>query len=416
MAMSFPELVVATGVKATDTANLQAAIDRNCGDYSAWSWRRGVVVLYGHFMLNAPLVMNSRATQAAKAPCLLVGLNGATLEYQGTTTNSSIISCYGTSKNRIPILDGLIFNCSYKCRGPLIDQCGSYRCTMRDVTVLYTNQVALDLVSCWGSHFENVKIINCRGIGLRTTHYISSGWRNLHVSQSPVEETYWPATDDTTVLDYAGNPIQTAVTERAAVILSGGNHVCHQTLFEGCYAETYPLMHVGTANSRISGIRMESNRYTNSSIVVSGGSDTDGRTVFSDIVGDWGHGGAGGKKSFLELRGHTRDIVVSDAELLGFGTAVVRATEGTHSGIQIQRVKTTSNTIPESSWVIAEGDAVVDATHSVIGSVRVRSTDAYLFGPDATVGSWRIIRSGDDLVLERYDVDAWVPKEIFSAS
>ena len=415
MTILSPEIVRATGTAATDTANLQEAIDRSCSAYNAWSWQCGIVILQGHFMTNAPLTVNSRATQQTTRACYIVGINGATIEYQGTTTDDYIIKCYGRSDNRVPILDGLIFNCSYKCRGPLIDECGSYRCSMRDVTVLYSRQVGLELVSNWGSNFENVRLINVYGIGLRATNFISSGWTNLKVSQNGVEDAHWPAIDDTTVLDYNDNPIQTPVLNRAAVIVGGGQHILQQTLFEGCYASGYPLMFIGTSESLISGLRMEGNIYTESSVVFQGGYDAldhaQGRTTFTGVNGDYSPWQAkDGKNSFLELRGDTDDIRVVDSQLFNFGSSLIRATEGTHTGICLDRVKSYEDPIPENSRIVAEGAAVIDSIHSITGSMRVQTSGAYYFGSDNTEGSWRIIPSSGDLLIQKHVSSNWVTK------
>jgi hypothetical protein len=48
-------------------------------------------------------------------------------------------------------------------------------------------------------------------------------------------------------------------------------------------------------------------------------------------------------------------------------------------------------------------------------SVEVDADEAYYFGPVATNGSWRIIRSGNDLVIERREAGAYVTKSTISA-
>lgn len=37
------------------------------------------------------------------------------------------------------------------------------------------------------------------------------------------------------------------------------------------------------------------------------------------------------------------------------------------------------------------------------------------FGDDSTNGSWRIVRSGNDLVIQRREADSWVTKSTISA-
>jgi len=44
-------------------------------------------------------------------------------------------------------------------------------------------------------------------------------------------------------------------------------------------------------------------------------------------------------------------------------------------------------------------------------NVAIRSTDAFNLGDPAVDGSWRFVRSGDDLVIERLESSAWVTKQ-----
>lgn len=49
------------------------------------------------------------------------------------------------------------------------------------------------------------------------------------------------------------------------------------------------------------------------------------------------------------------------------------------------------------------------------GDVETTSTGAFYFGDAATNGSWRIVRSGNNLVLERRESGAWVTKTTIEA-
>lgn len=49
-------------------------------------------------------------------------------------------------------------------------------------------------------------------------------------------------------------------------------------------------------------------------------------------------------------------------------------------------------------------------------NVNLPSGGAVYFGDSATNGSWRIIRSGNDLVIERRESGSWVEKGAFLAA
>ncbi len=50
------------------------------------------------------------------------------------------------------------------------------------------------------------------------------------------------------------------------------------------------------------------------------------------------------------------------------------------------------------------------ASPAFTGDVQVGSANGLLFGGATTEGSWRGIRSGDDLVFQRYETGTWVTK------
>ncbi len=49
-------------------------------------------------------------------------------------------------------------------------------------------------------------------------------------------------------------------------------------------------------------------------------------------------------------------------------------------------------------------------------AIGVESDQAILFGTATTNGSWRLIRSGDNLSIQRRESDAWVEKTSITAS
>jgi len=56
-----------------------------------------------------------------------------------------------------------------------------------------------------------------------------------------------------------------------------------------------------------------------------------------------------------------------------------------------------------------------DDNFQAVGNVETASDKAFLLGADATNGSWRFVRDGNNLLVQRYDTSAWVTKQTISA-
>ena len=56
-----------------------------------------------------------------------------------------------------------------------------------------------------------------------------------------------------------------------------------------------------------------------------------------------------------------------------------------------------------------------DGILEVKGDLQVGDADAFYFGPAGTDGSWRIVRSGNDLQIERRESGSWVSKSTIAA-
>lgn len=57
--------------------------------------------------------------------------------------------------------------------------------------------------------------------------------------------------------------------------------------------------------------------------------------------------------------------------------------------------------------------SVRDVTKGVAGDVTLDSTGIIYLGDPNTDGSWRIVRSSDDLVIQRRESSVWVEKSAF---
>lgn len=70
-----------------------------------------------------------------------------------------------------------------------------------------------------------------------------------------------------------------------------------------------------------------------------------------------------------------------------------------------------------SVWINTDGATAwkeLTSTFTLGGDLILSSTDSIYFGAIATNGSWRIIRSGNDLVVERRESGAYVEKGKFT--
>lgn len=78
----------------------------------------------------------------------------------------------------------------------------------------------------------------------------------------------------------------------------------------------------------------------------------------------------------------------------------------------------TANTIRMtvlSDGKVAIGNITPTSLLDVNGDIEVVSTGAHYFGDPTTDGSWRIVRSGNDLVIERRVAGSWVTKSTIAA-
>lgn len=121
----------------------------------------------------------------------------------------------------------------------------------------------------------------------------------------------------------------------------------------------------------------------------------------------------------------------------GIGTLVTKqvVSNGTltlelepNTGVSYYSVLFTADSGPAwvEKWIVPDTESTVTPASLVIGSTRTRpsvlagdinlaSDSKILFGADGVTGSWRVTRSGDDLVFQRYESDVWVTKTTMTA-
>jgi len=103
----------------------------------------------------------------------------------------------------------------------------------------------------------------------------------------------------------------------------------------------------------------------------------------------------------------TNDPNVLEISNAGSGDSISLQGTGTHSinsvSANLELITTTSGNItattPNAEMQLINTDAVID------------SDKAFYFGDSSTNGSWRIVRSGNNLIMERRETGSWVTKQ-----
>lgn len=84
----------------------------------------------------------------------------------------------------------------------------------------------------------------------------------------------------------------------------------------------------------------------------------------------------------------------------------------TLNGTTTQAIAADIRTLSGAPAMIINGaGGLPTSTLDVVGSVEIGSGDAYLMGDPTTNGSWRIIRSGDNLLMQRRESGTWTTKQ-----
>jgi len=272
----------ATGHPAVDTPALKRALDQLSYPSAAepYDWRTGTLLLHHGdcpegFRIDAPLSINSYDTCTQLSPPRVIGLGHVRIRYAGAETDAPVLSVFGRpagGRAVAPLLENLFFNCARRCRGPLLHN-QVYRPLARDCLCYASREIGWDLVDCWGGSLQNVHAISVDGIALRAHRFNSGRIDGLRASN--LDAAQWPGEHDTSVLDAAGNPVQTSPEQRALLVIQGNDNQITQTILENCRG-AMPLLHYRGFVARFAGIRLEDNDLGGPTFVVDGRARRDG--------------------------------------------------------------------------------------------------------------------------------------------
>lgn len=433
------EYITPTGLD--QSTQIQAVID----DLEASSGDSNTIVLAGEYLLGTPI--STGATDGSVAPVCIRGVASSVLRYVANSHSTSYLVTFeggssGYANWQVPRLSEIQIDCgtTYRCRGVKFSH-QKYQHLWDNLRILRARGVAVDCPACFGSRGRGLLVGLSDGIALRLatcSDFLATSTRIWYMAGST-----WPATDDTSVINYSGiggTYVQTAATERALVVIDDESFgVTFDVLnFEQCQSScaNYPLIYAGIAHHLVlNNLYDEKNVNTYCKVLYRGLDTDDSRAVALWINNPWSiHYQTGSDcVTFLQLEGRTAGTRITDCHLYGDTgseyTNIVLANGGIHEKTVIEgSVRTKNNIISQANWwgtaaggawkqyrgisskTYSDADHITNATSRRDDSVSVSDLDAYYLGDSTTDGSWRLIRSGDNLLRQRRESGNWVTK------
>ena len=123
-------------------------------------------------------------------------------------------------------LGNIILTCGWQRRGFYINHLG-YQASVENLVVQQSREIGFDIHQCYSLNVEKLSCTWARGIGIRTVNFNGSSARLLQYSSDSkgtnASSDYWPDPTETHVRDYTDTVIQTAVENRGAYCVNGGN-------------------------------------------------------------------------------------------------------------------------------------------------------------------------------------------------
>lgn len=430
-----------------DTQRIQDALDR-----------AHVVLLSGDYNISSTLLVG-RPASLTTAPPALIGVNRATLTFTGAAQNDYAIRVVGIAgagqDTGYARLEGLNVVCNHLCRGVLMSG-QTYGGKMSSVMITRPRYVGLDLIDCWASIVENVFIKDAFGFAIRAYRFQSGKINNVRATQwscydkddkgntawqaassdivkyamvngmaaADVEyadyEESWPAIDDTICLKSDGTTAYTtAAASRCAILFDTCNCTnIHGLLCENVYSVDYPNVRFLYPNAiHMTATRFERNRAK--SLIEINGTNTpiSVESVFGGNIFDSLHVNHGvfvdsviepysQTDEVFKLTGYTSSNVIRNVSANGLTGAILSYVGGNHTNNTVERCTSMSDEVPYTREV---------SSPTVTYNMMSRAGSVY-FGDPATDGTWCIVPSGNDLLMQRRESGSYVTKSTISAT
>ena len=145
-----------------------------------------------------------------------------------------------------------------------------------------------------------------------------------------------------------------------------------------------------------------------------------GDLALRDITTGYGNVGIGINTGYLITSGQnniTMGYYAGDRITTGHQNICIGALSDVSAAGDINEIAIGYNVTGKGSNTVTIGNSSITDNYFQGNIVEQKGTGAFYFGPKTTSGSWRIIRSGSNLVFQRYEGDplAWVTKSTISA-
>lgn len=437
-----------TGV--TDTENIQGAIDELQAEYAAGYWNpQRRIILSGTYYINQTITSGSNTGYVV----CIAGRPSAYIRWTGIEdTHDYAFDFRGYyNRGRVVVMQDILFEGFYKCRGALFTGLPHHiltsRCSFNELW-----EVGIDAISSWSAVIEDTTVSNIVGIGLRTIDfnrgtirrfqlrgygcYHSDGilsaastalWKYEVDNGKTAAESYygddyiqkWPAVDDSTVFELDGTtPVRTPETDRAGVVMHGSAVTIESCTFENSKYCEYPNLFLYGEDSagvltekglnRVNEIWMENAVNRLSKIVVLGsqygGAFSPGMTSISRVFATDTSQDPSSCRAFVELRGVTRNVSVSDCYLTKVGEAIIYAANGTHTDPSVTGVWSYTSGVDRSNWIkAAPGATLVYKPTMCFGGIETLADGWVYLGDPTAPGTMRIGMEGSSLVVQRYE-------------
>jgi hypothetical protein len=344
-----------TGSAAQDTANLKAASEALSFPIGAYGIPFGVLGLSGeYYTTEAPLQLGGNA----KTTPAIDGGNSC-INYVGPKTDQPVVQFglpgHSPGIAHCCLMRDLIVNANRKARGVRFQQ-HPYHNLAENLCVYAARQVAVDAIDCWGAYMRGITAWLTHGISLRL---VGSGVFRcdglLRVYSYPDD---FPPADDQTTKRYNGSLVQTPEANRAAIVIAGNKTTLASVCLESMKFGALPLIYSWAGNV-IEQAHFEANECTNAYIVVDGSNEVWGGRGF--LVRNFTSAAAVKCRSFVELRGRTYDVRVTDGLFNGLDKHIIYAANGQHFGATVKRCGSFNNAIPDDQWIGVASGATVQA-------------------------------------------------------